>query len=219
VILGNDSLKTQHSKFNTILLQSTPSSLYFTTPFGCTTTIAGPDITVHPKPTASFSFSPEEPDLDNNTVQFRNLSQGATNYLWNISPFGESTDFEPEFSYTDTGYLPVMLIAISDQDCRDTATGEVYVRTNYRVFLPNAFSPNGDGINDIFQPNMRGFAESDFRIYNRWGELIYQSRDNTGWDGTYRGQPVQEGVYMYTLSVLNLYGDKQFFNGTVVLVR
>jgi gliding motility-associated-like protein len=152
-------------------------------------------------------------------VQFRNPSQGATSYLWNISPFGTSTDVEPQFSYTDSGFHPVQLIAISDQDCRDTTEGQVYILTNYRVFLPNAFSPKGDGLNDIFQPNMRGFSQSVFRIYNRWGELIFQSTDNTGWDGTYRGQPVQEGVYIFTLSVLNLFGERQFFNGTVVLMR
>jgi large repetitive protein len=73
--------------------------------------------------------------------------------------------------------------------------------------------------NDVFQPNMRGFSDSDFKVYNRWGELIFQSRDHTGWDGTYRGQPVPDGVYMYTLSVLNLFGERQFFNGTVTLVR
>jgi gliding motility-associated-like protein len=195
-------------------------SFKFISKLGCTVVSQNaPNITVHPKPTAAFSFSPEEPDLDNNSVQFRNLSTGANSYLWNVSPFGESTDFEPEFAYEGTGYHPVMLIAISDQDCRDTAEGEVYVRTNYRVFLPTAFSPNGDGINDIFQPNMRGFAESDFKVYNRWGELIYQSRNNTGWDGTYRGQPVPHGVYMYTLSVLNFFDERQFFSGTVVLMR
>jgi gliding motility-associated-like protein len=195
-------------------------SFQFISKLGCTAVSQfNPTITVHPKPTASFSFTPEEPDLDNNTVQFRNLSQGATSYLWNISPFGTSTDVEPQFSYTDSGFHPVQLIAISDKDCRDTSEGQVYIRTNYRVYIPNVFSPNGDGLNDVFQPAMRGFAESDFVIYNRWGERIYQSRDNIGWDGTYRGQPVPEGVYMYTLSVLNLFGEKQFFNGTVVLMR
>jgi gliding motility-associated-like protein len=195
-------------------------SFQFISKLGCTGISQNtPTITVHPKPTAAFSFSPEEPDLDNNSVQFRNLSTGANSYVWNISPFGVSTEFEPQYNYTDSGFHPLQLIAISDQDCKDTAQGQVYIRTNYRVYIPNAFSPNGDGLNDVFQPSMRGFSESDFKIFNRWGELIYQSRDNTGWDGTYRGQPVQEGVYMYTLSVLNLFGERQFFNGTVVLMR
>jgi gliding motility-associated-like protein len=194
-------------------------TLVLSTPLGCDTTITGPTITIHPKPTASFSFTPEEPDLDNNSVQFRNLSTGANSYVWNISPFGNFTEAEPNVIYTDSGFHPLQLIAISDQDCRDTVQGQVYIRTNYRVYIPNVFSPNGDGKNDLFRPAMRGFAESDLNIYNRWGERLFQSRDNTGWDGTYRGQPVPDGVYMYTLSVLNLYGEKQFFNGTVVLMR
>jgi gliding motility-associated-like protein len=202
-----------------------PSGIYnpsfqFISKLGCTGVSQNtPTITVHPKPTAAFSFSPEEPDLDNNSVQFRNLSTGANSYVWNISPFGESTDFEPQYNYTDSGFHPLQLIAISDQDCKDTVQGQVYIRTNYRVYIPNVFSPNGDGKNDLFRPAMRGFAESELNIYNRWGERLFQSRDNAGWDGTYRGQPVPEGVYMYTLSVLNLYGEKQFFNGKVVLMR
>jgi gliding motility-associated-like protein len=194
-------------------------TLILTTQLGCDTTLTGPTITIYPKPTASFSFTPEEPDLDNNSVQFRNLSTGANSYVWNISPFGNFTEAEPNVIYTDSGFHPLQLIAISDQDCRDTVQGQVYIRTNYRVYIPNVFSPNGDGKNDLFRPAMRGFAESDLNIYNRWGERLFQSRDNTGWDGTYRGQPVPDGVYMYTLSVLNLYGEKQFFNGTVVLMR
>jgi gliding motility-associated-like protein len=202
-----------------------PSGIYnpsfqFISKLGCTGVSQNtPTITVHPKPTAAFSFSPEEPDLDNNSVQFRNLSTGANSYVWSISPFGNFTEAEPNVIYTDSGFHPLQLIAISDQDCRDTVQGQVYIRTNYRVYIPNVFSPNGDGKNDLFRPAMRGFAESDLNIYNRWGERLFQSRDNTGWDGTYRGQPVPEGVYMYTLSVLNLYGEKQFFNGTVVLMR
>jgi gliding motility-associated-like protein len=194
-------------------------TLILTTQLGCDTTLTGPTITIHPKPTAAFSFSPEEPDLDNNSVQFRNLSTGANSYVWSISPFGNFTEAEPNVIYTDSGFHPLQLIAISNQDCRDTVQGQVYIRTNYRVYIPNVFSPNGDGKNDLFRPAMRGFAESDLNIYNRWGERLFQSRDNTGWDGTYRGQPVPKGVYMYTLSVLNLYGEKQFFNGTVVLMR
>jgi gliding motility-associated-like protein len=195
-------------------------SFQFISKLGCVGELQfAPTITVHPKPLAAFSFTPEEPDLDNNTVQFRNLSQGATSYLWNISPFGTSTDFEPQFSYTDSGFHPVQLIAISDKDCRDTTEGQVYIRTNYRVFIPNAFSPNGDGLNDVFQPSMRGVTASDLKIFNRWGELIFQSTDNTGWDGTYKGKPVNEGVYAFSLRVVNAFGQLQFFSGTVTVLR
>jgi gliding motility-associated-like protein len=195
-------------------------SFKFISKLGCTGVSQNtPTITVHPKPTASFFFSPEEPDLDNSLVQFRNLSTGANSYIWNISPFGESTDFEPQFNYTDSGFHPVQLIAISDQDCKDTAQGQVYIRTNYRVFIPNAFSPNDDGLNDVFQPSIKGIVSSDFKVFNRWGELVFQSTDNRAWDGTYGGKQAPEGIYMYMLSVVNNFGERQFFKGTVALVR
>ena len=224
-ISSNDSIELSNLYGRIGRIAIRPHGIYnpsfqFISKLGCTTVSQNaPTITVHPKPTASFSFSPEEPDLDNSLVQFRNLSQGANSYLWNISPFGASTDFEPQFNYTDSGFHPVQLIAISDQDCRDTAQGQVYIRTNYRVFIPNAFSPNGDGLNDLFQPNIKGIVSSDFKVFNRWGELVFQSTDNTGWDGTYRGQQAPEGVYMYMVSVVNLFGERQFFKGTVALVR
>jgi gliding motility-associated-like protein len=195
-------------------------SFKFISKLGCTVVSQNtPTITVHPKPTASFFFSPEEPDLDNSLVQFRNLSTGANSYIWNISPFGESTDFEPQYNYTDSGFHPVQLIAISDQDCKDTAQGQVYIRTNYRVFIPNAFSPNDDGLNDVFQPSIKGIVSSDFKVFNRWGELVFQSTDNRAWDGTYGGKQAPEGIYMYMLSVVNNFGERQFFKGTVALVR
>jgi len=194
-------------------------SLAFTSQNGCSSTITGPQITVHPRPIASFTYLPEEPDMDSAFVQFKNHSIGATNYNWTINPFGTFTDFEPEVEYKDTGYFDVSLIAISDQDCRDTTTGQVYIRTNYRVFLPNAFSPNGDGLNDVFRPTIRGFANMQFRVYNRWGELIYTSNSDEGWDGTYQGKPAQMDVYFYTLNVLNYFGERQSFTGTVQLIR
>jgi gliding motility-associated-like protein len=110
------------------------------------------------------------------------------------------------------------MIVISDQDCRDTAAGEVYVRGILRLFMPNAFSPNGDGLNDVLEPNLMGFDVLDFSIYNTWGERIFSSK-GAGWDGTYRNQPVQQGAYMYTLKVKTTSGEIKNLTGTVVLVR
>jgi gliding motility-associated-like protein len=111
-----------------------------------------------------------------------------------------------------------MHIAISDQGCRDTAFGEVYVQGVVRFFMPTAFSPNGDGINDILEPNITGVEVINFSIFNTWGEKIFQST-GAGWDGTYRDQAVPQGAYLYILTIRTESGEKKTLTGDVVLVR
>lgn len=193
-------------------------TLKFISELGCTANINGPEITVHPKPTASFNFTPQEPTILNNKVSFINNSLGAISYEWAIEPFGNYTDFEPVVTFDDSGRYMVVLVAISDQGCRDTAEGKVFVRSAEQMFMPTAFSPNGDGLNEVLEPTIMGFEVLDFAIYNRWGDKIFSSR-GAGWDGTYRNQPVQPGTYTYLLSLRNKEGKTKMLTGTVSLVR
>lgn len=177
-----------------------------------------PTITVHPKPLAAFSFQPDSPRIDNPVVTFQNLSQDAIEYQWEIEPFGSFTDFEPVVTFDDSGRYKVLLVAISDKGCRDTALGEVYVRGLERTFMPTAFSPNGDGLNDVLEPSVMGMQVVEFNIFNRWGERLFSSKGE-GWDGTFQGQAVQVGVYTYTLVLIGEDGKRYLFTGTVTLVR
>jgi gliding motility-associated-like protein len=200
-------------------------SFQFISKLGCTgvsqydpTWPNAPTITVHPKPTAAFSFEPDSPRLDNPEIRFQNLSTGATSYQWELPPLGAFTDFEPTVRYSETGRFSVMHIAISDQGCRDTAMGEVWIQKALRFFMPTAFSPNGDGINDALSPSVLGLEVIEFNIFNRWGERIFSSKGQA-WDGTYRGQPVQGGVYTYTLVLKEENGKQMVFSGTVSVLR
>jgi gliding motility-associated-like protein len=191
----------------------------FISKLGCTAVSQfNPTITVHPKPMAAFRFMPDSPRIDRPEVLFRNLSTGGTRYQWEIEPVGTFTDFEPSVTYTDTGLFPVMHIAISAQGCRDTAVGEVWIQKVLRFFMPNAFSPNGDGINDGFFPSVLGLEVMEFNIYNGWGERMFRS-NGQAWDGTYRGLPVPSGVYTYILVLKEENGKQLHFSGTVTLIR
>ena len=121
-------------------------------------------------------------------------------------------------TFDDSGRYMVVLVAISDQGCRDTAEGKVFVRSAEQMFMPTAFSPNGDGLNEVLEPTIMGFEVLDFAIYNRWGDKIFSSR-GAGWDGTYCNQPVQPGTYTYLLSLRNKEGKTKMLTGTVSLVR
>lgn len=111
--------------------------------------------------------------------------------------------------------------------CKDTAEVRVFIDTlRPEVLMPNAFSPNGDGLNDLFGPrlyNKSGFVVLNFDIYNRWGNLVYKSDASTsaGWDGTYynQGEPAGPGVYYYRVEVLFVNGQKIIQKGDVTLVR
>jgi len=217
--LNTDTSNISNTLQKTFLAGNYGPKVQFTSTLGCDTTLTIPALVVHPNPSAAFDYSPQQPDLDSSEVRFKNQSTGAINYNWNIAPFGNFTDFEPTVNYTDTGNFTVKLEAITDQGCRDTAEGSLYLQANFRVYLPNAFSPNGDGINDFYIPHLSGFSEMTFAIYNRWGEQIYETKNNKAWDGTFNGKNAPMGYYFYLLQVKSLSQVRKNTSGSFLLMR
>lgn len=111
--------------------------------------------------------------------------------------------------------------ATDERGCTDTANIIVIVKRDYEIFVPNVFSPNGDGVNDVFQPLDFGAAKTfNMKIFNRWGELIFQTSDiNQPWDGTYKTKPLDVGVYTYYISGEFLNNEVFKKTGSVTLVR
>ena len=91
------------------------------------------------------------------------------------------------------------------------------------VAVPNAFSPNGDGLNDMFRPVLkleRAYNTIEFNIYNRYGQLVHATANlNNGWDGMHNGRPADNGVYSYKLVIYFLDGTNKVFSGEVTLIR
>jgi gliding motility-associated-like protein len=110
-------------------------------------------------------------------------------------------------------------LIVSDTGGIDTAVTSITV--NYCIDIPNAFSPNSDGLNDVFRVISSGaFSNVDLKIYNRWGQLIFESAGvNNGWDGTFKGIPANVGVYVYTVTVRLANGETFIKNGNVTLLR
>jgi gliding motility-associated-like protein len=94
---------------------------------------------------------------------------------------------------------------------------------DFTMYIPNAFTPNDDGINDVFQPKGMGWKPNqyEFLIYDRWGNLIFKTNDYTkGWDGTYKGAHAPTDVYVYKIkAVSSAYGSRKEFAGHVTLIR
>ena len=110
--------------------------------------------------------------------------------------------------------------------CERTETILIQVDFSKGVFIPSAFSPNDDGINDVFSINTDESVEAIrfVNIYNRWGELVYDSNKQQGatplgWDGTFRGRPVQAGIYIYAVEIMRINGTLDLIKGDILLIR
>ncbi len=151
---------------------------------------------------------------------FTNLSQGADSFLWSFGSEGNSVEIDPSFTFPEAaGEYDVCLIASNVAGCEDISCTRVVVALDFAVHVPNAFSPDGDGLNDVFQVVGDPSLNDNFRleIFNRWGELIYTSLDITqGWNGG--GQ--MQGVYVWQLAVKEpLSAEIKSFRGHVTLIR
>ncbi|HHB77633.1 MAG TPA: gliding motility-associated C-terminal domain-containing protein, partial [Saprospiraceae bacterium] len=122
----------------------------------------------------------------------------------------------------------ITLIAVDPYGCELNTNRTMDVLMNYGVYIPNVFSPNGDGINDKFTlyANKKGEELVLFQIYDRWGNMVYeathkdvQAFQSDGWDGFYKGKLMDNGVYVYQAIVKFIDGDVREFSGDVTLVR
>ncbi|MBS1586809.1 MAG: gliding motility-associated C-terminal domain-containing protein [Bacteroidetes bacterium] len=147
---------------------------------------------------------------------------GGIEYLWTPAA-NLNTDIGPNpiGSYPDTGHFAYNVYIKSAEGCEANDSLKVWVVAQPSWFVPNAFTPNGDGKNDFIKPIAIGYSANNFfRIYDRFGEKVYESKDfSQGWDGNYYGQPAEVGTYFWELSVTNRYGKKEFYKGDLTLIR
>ncbi|MFT4753590.1 MAG: gliding motility-associated-like protein [Salibacteraceae bacterium] len=204
-------------------------SLTVITPNGCESDITKTEfIEVFPKPTAIFSMDPEQTTIYNTIVQFEDKSIGnVQNWQWDFTGVGNSSDQNPLFKFpADTGTFAVTLNITTDKLCIDDVTELLRIGGEYNIYVPNSFTPNGDGQNDVFAPRGIGLDESQYslQIYDRWGGLVFESNDLTQpWDGRHQGTSniAQNGVYVWKIVAHDVTDDSNGhdYNGTVTLIR
>lgn len=176
-------------------------------------------------PIADFFTSNYSTSMYDPTFQFINQSENAVTYSWDFGNETYSSLVNPSVTYAEnpTSYS-VQLVAYNAAGCTDTVTKIVSVTDELIFFVPNSFTPNGDEFNNSFNPVFTsGFDpyEFSFVIFNRWGEIVFESKDATvGWDGTYNGSIVQEGVYAWTVRMKAIQSDKKYtFNGHLNVLK
>ncbi len=188
-------------------------------------------IEVFERPTAEFSVRPFVVLIPDQPLFTDNNSFGANEFLWDFGDGTTSAEAEPQHFYEEEGVYDITLIATSPNGCTDTTRqeGVVQAKTGGRLLIPNAFTPNplgssggqpGGGVNDVFLPLTQGVKEFEMLIFNRWGELLFETNDKSlGWDGYYNGKLCPQDVYVYRLNLVFENGESTARTGDVNLIR
>jgi len=183
-------------------------------------------MSAYPVPTADFNFSPLKPVVNQDAeVTFTDASFGANIkiYDWYFKnvPKPHSTEKNPIYMFTEAGTYAVALTVTSDKGCKDTIVKVIIVGEDYGIYVPNVFTPNGDGNNEIFQPKGYGISKYEIQIFDRWGEIVFSTNDfNVGWDGSYKGSSkIMEGSYAWRISLVNVFGKSHELTGHVILIK
>lgn len=202
--------------------------LSITSPQGCFNSLESPDlIEVNPAAEALFSFEPTEPTSTAPIVWFTNLSTEADQYEWSFGQGTISTEADPHFDFgPQRGEYDVCLIADTDQGCMDSLCQTIRITNEVFVLIPNSFTPNDDGVNDLFFPVLNGIDVEDyeFSIYDRDGHRVFMTHDvERKWNGSYPASQeyfVSDNLYTWRLLVKALgSSDKQEYVGTVLMIR
>ncbi|MEI9957544.1 MAG: PKD domain-containing protein [Ferruginibacter sp.] len=180
-------------------------------------------ITVYPLPTAGFTWAPNPP-LENTATNFTNTSIGATSYIWDFGDGETTNEVNPTHLYNSTGTFHVVLATFNDAGCSDTARHDVETIIKPLLDVPNAFTPGrfagGHFNNGIIKVEGFGIDKMMWRIYNRWGQLVFATTNlKQGWDGTFKGVLQPMDVYAYTLDVEFTDGKKLRKTGDITLLR
>jgi gliding motility-associated-like protein len=185
-------------------------------------------ITVYSAPTPAFTVSPQPTTILSPTIQFTDASTdayGIASWFWNFSDPTDpvnSAQQNPTHTYGDTGIFCAMLTVTNIHGCKDSITECLVISPQYTLYIPDAFTPNGDGKDDIFIPSGSNFTNFQMYIFDRWGMLIYKTNDITkGWNGGVNNNSriCQEDTYVYLIQATDPFGQQHRYIGKVTLLQ
>jgi gliding motility-associated-like protein len=194
--------------------------------YGCSDSLNKYTINVYPLPTASFYVYPKTVELTNDpTIYLSDSSnKNINNWLWNFGQVNSVSSVQnPKFTFSDTGSYIIQLVITDINGCKDTAMDNIRVNSGYAFYVSNAFTPNGDGTNDIFIPAMLGIDSDDFQmtVFDRWGNIVFETINiNNGWNGNVKNSNVKapEDVYVWKIFITG-HTDDEGIIGRVSLIR
>ncbi len=196
-------------------------TLVSTNDLGCSDTLTQQDyITVWHNPIADFDYNHRTIDMYMRDFEFYNQSIGEEFYHWEFGD-GNSSNIEfPYHQYADTGTYMVELLVSTIHGCTDTIWKPVRVDAVTNIYAPNTFTPDGDGVNDVFKAVTYNIVELKLMIFDRWGLLLYTGNGvDTFWDGTYKGKESQQDTYIWQIKAKDGFGKNYTYRGHVNLLR
>ncbi|MGL4596397.1 MAG: PKD domain-containing protein [Bacteroidia bacterium] len=185
-------------------------------------------ISVQPGPQAAFTLTPQPATINNPTITFTDQSTGSPSaWEWDFGSNAASSNLQsPTFTYEDTGTFCVRLVVFGpNNSCPDTTIQCLEISPEILIYIPNTFTPNGNGLNDDFMPSFSDVADIntfEMYVFDRWGNLIFTSNDKyTGWDGKVQGSSklCQTDTYVYKVHIVDRNGQEYDYIGHVNLVR
>jgi gliding motility-associated-like protein len=187
---------------------STPRSTSFT-------------IQVDPLPVPAFAIDPPNATILNPFFDFNDKSSNTSVWHWDFGDYHTSNTQYPQHTYKEPGYYNVELIAASPDGCVDSLTEQLYVEEVTTVYVPNSFTPNNDGRNDVFGVVGHALPSYEMTIFNRWGQEVYKTDNSVTWNGNYNNasEKAPEDVYVYMISFSGNTAPKKVLTGRVTLVR
>lgn len=237
--IGNGSIKT----YQWIFGDNTPPS-YATNPVhcyetgtygvtlktvsdsGCVSTSYLPNlITVYPTPLAGFDVSPSELEITTPLVEVQDRSSGASSVVYYFSDGTSKTtrNFSHLFTTDVAKTVAILQVVRNTQGCRDSVIHDVRIKPSWVIYVPNAFTPNHDGLNDGFRALGVGIEAFSMQIFDRWGKMIFETDDiNTPWDGSVgRGSSVdaKQEVYVWKVKVKDVNHNDHDLIGHVTLLK
>ncbi|MCC7302671.1 MAG: gliding motility-associated C-terminal domain-containing protein [Bacteroidia bacterium] len=194
-----------------------------TSPWGCTgTATTWAAVTVNLSAQAQFTANPVYTTNLSPTITFTDQSTNASSWYWDFGDGNTSTVQHPVHTYTSENTFRVMLVTNNAAGCPDTAWLDVKVDPEFTFYIPNAFTPNGDHMNDEFRGEGDEITSYKMEIFDRWGMLIFQTENlYRGWDGRANGgnEIAQEDVYVYRVVLRDFAQKEHTFTGHVSLIR
>jgi gliding motility-associated-like protein len=199
-------------------------SLTVTTAQGCSDNLVLQHVVeVLQSPVANFTTSPQSVTLLAPIVDFTDLSTGASTWNWDFGDgTGTDTVRNPSYTYKDTGTYSIRLIVKNSLGCIDTLYSTIRVAEDFTIYIPNSFTPNGDGINEGFIAQGFGIKDYEMWIFNRWGQIIYHTQSLTKpWNGTFfdNGKQCPGDVYVYKIKVHDSSGEVHNYLGGISLIK
>lgn len=194
---------------------------------GCVSSSTLPNLVmVYPTPIADFNVTPSEVDVTAPLIEVEDKSSGANSikYIFDDGTTKNTPNFSHTFNTLDAKTVAIMQLVKNSYGCKDSVIKLIEIKPAYALYIPNAFTPNSDGLNDGFKAQGVGISEFKMQVFDRWGALVFESNDiNNGWDGSIKGkgdaESTKQEVYVWKAQVVDVLKQHHDMIGHVTLLK